>query len=92
MSSWCTEGDVPTGANLNLYGGSKAHVRWHCDDEPLFGGAGEPKLIDSLSLGETVTFEWKAKSCLDSEGGSYRLHHGDLLVMHFVSRGYFVLV
>ena len=76
----CT-GDVPTAANLNLYGGSKSYVNWHCDDEPLFGGRGEPKLIVSLSLGDTATFRWKAKSCLDSEVRSCRLHHGDLLVM-----------
>ena len=81
MSPWCADGDVPTAANLNLYGGSKSHVSWHCDDEPLFGGVGEPKLIVSLSLGDAVTFKWKAKSCLDSKVGSCRLSHGDLLVM-----------
>ena len=81
MSPWCTDGDVPTAANLNLYGGSKSYVSWHCDDEPLFGGVGEPKLIVSLSLGDAVTFKLKAKSCLDSEVRSCRLHHGDLLVM-----------
>ena len=81
MSPWCADGDVPTAANLNLYGGSRSFVSWHCDDEPLFGDIGEPKLIVSLSLGSAVTFKWKAKSCLDSEVGSCRLHHGDLLVM-----------
>ena len=72
---------MPTAANLNLYGGSRSHVSWHCDDEPLFGGIGDPKLIVSLSQGSSVTFKWKAKSCLDSEVSSCRLHHGDLLVM-----------
>ena len=81
MSPWCADGDVPTAANLNLYGGSGSHVSWHCDDEPLFGGDGDPKLIVSVSLGSSVTFKWKAKSCLDSEVDSCRLHHGDLLVM-----------
>ena len=81
MSPWCADGDVPTAANLNLYGGSGSYVSWHCDDEPLFGGDGDPKLIVSLSLGSSVTFKWKAKSCLDSEVGSCRLSHGDLLVM-----------
>ena len=81
MSPWCADGDVPTAANLNLYGGSKSHVAWHCDDEPLFGGNGDPKLIVSLSLGSSATFKWKAKSCSDSEASSCRLHHGDLLVM-----------
>ena len=81
MSPWCADGDVPTAANLNLYGGLRSHVSWHCDYEPLFGGVGEPKLIVSLSLGSPATFKWKAKSCLDSEVRSCRLHHGDLLVM-----------
>ena len=72
---------MPSAANLNLYGGSRSHVSWHCDDEPLFGGIGDPKLIVSLSLGSSVTFKWKAKSCSDSEASSCRLHHGDLLVM-----------
>ena len=63
LSPWFADGDVPSAANLNLNGGSGSHVRWHCDDEPLFGGIGDPKLIVSLSLGSPVTFKWKAKSC-----------------------------
>ena len=35
-SLWCAEEDVPSAPNLNLYGGSKSHVSWHCCDEPLF--------------------------------------------------------
>ena len=81
LSPWCADGDVPSAANLNFYEGSRSHVSWHCDDEPLFGGIGDSKLIVSLSLVSSVTFKWKAKSCLDSEGNSCRLHHGDLLVM-----------
>ena len=81
MSPWCAEGDVPTAANLNLYGGSSSHVGWHCDDEPLFGGSGDSKLMISLSLGSPVAFKWKAKSSSDSEASSCWLHHGDLLVM-----------
>ena len=38
MKPWCAEGEVPTAANLNLYRGWKSCVRWHSDDEPLFGG------------------------------------------------------
>ena len=45
------------------------------------GGIGDSKLIVSLSLGSSVTFKWKAKSCSANEGYSCRLHHGDLLVM-----------
>ena len=37
LSPWCADGEVPSAANLNLYGGSRSHVTWHCDDEPLFG-------------------------------------------------------
>ena len=81
LSPWCADGDVPSAANLNLYEGSRSHVNWHCDDESLFGGIGDSKLIVSLSLGSSVTFKWKAKSCSESEGNSCRLHHGDLLVM-----------
>ena len=81
LSPWCEDGNVPSAANLNLYGGSRSHVSWHCDDEPLFEGIGDPKLIESLSLGDAATFKWKAKSCSDSEVRSCRLHHGDLLVM-----------
>ena len=55
LSPWCADGEVPSAANLNLYGGSRSHVSWHCDDEPLFGGIGDPKLIVSLSLGSSVT-------------------------------------
>ena len=67
----CADGDVPSAAHVNLYEGSRSHVSWHCDHEPLFGGIGDPKLIVSL----------KAKSCSDIEVSSCRLHHGDLLVM-----------
>ena len=77
----CADGDVPSAANLNLYEGSRSHVSWHCDDEPLFEGFGDSMLIVSLSPGSSVTFKWKAKSCSDSEVSSCRLHHGDLLVM-----------
>ena len=35
LSPWCADGDVPSAANLNLYEGSRSHVSWHCDDEPL---------------------------------------------------------
>ena len=81
LSPWCADGNVPSAANLNLCEGSRSHVSWHCNDESLFGGFGVSKFIVSLSLGSSVSFKWKAKSCLDSEVSSCRLHHGDLLVM-----------
>ena len=40
MAPWCVEREVPTCANLNYYGGSGSCVRWHRDDEGVFGGAG----------------------------------------------------
>ena len=56
-------------------------VGWHCDDEPLFGGAGCSKLIVSVSFGSTALFKWKGKSCPDSVVNSCYLGHGDILVM-----------
>ena len=80
MKPWCAEGDVPTAANLNLYRGKNSCVRWHCDDEPLFGrGQGTSKLIVSVSFGSLVSFKWKAKSCLNGENSSCSLGHGDIL-------------
>ena len=68
MAPWCAPGEVPTSANLNLYGG-------------LFGERGGPKLIVSLSLGSSVLFESKPQARPDSDESSYWLHHGDLLVL-----------
>ena len=81
MTPWCSEEDVPSSANLNLYGGSGSCVRWHSDDEALFGERGDPKLIVSLSLGSSALFKWKPRSCPEGEESSCWLHHGDLLVM-----------
>ena len=61
---------LPTAANLNLYRGWFSRVAWHSDNEPLFGERGEPKLIVSMSFGDS--------GALQVEG---RLDHGDLLVM-----------
>ena len=81
MAPWCAVGDVPTCANLNYYGGSGSCVRWHSDDEVLFGGRGESKLIVSVSVGFSALFRWKPRSSPDCEADSTWLHHGDLLVM-----------
>ena len=80
MTPWCAEGDVPTAANLNLFGCKVSHVAWHSDDEHLFGDSGDPKLIVSVSLGSSVSFKWKAKSCSLKEDSCW-LDHGDLPVM-----------
>ena len=37
LSPWCGKKDVPTGVNLNQYAGSGSFIRWHSDNEPLFG-------------------------------------------------------
>ena len=66
MAPWCVEGEVPTCANLNYYGGSGSCVRWHRDDEGVFGGAGESKLIVSVSGGFSA-FRWKLRPGLDHE-------------------------
>ena len=66
---------------LNYYGGSGSCVRWHCDDEVLFGRQGESKLIVSVSIGFSALFRSKPRPSPDSEADSCWLHHGDLLVM-----------
>ena len=81
MKLWCAEEEVPTAANLNLHRGLHSRVGWHCDDEPLFGGAGCSKLVVSVSFGFQALFRWKGKSCLDGDAGSCYLGHGDILVM-----------
>ena len=43
MKPWCTEGVLPTAANLNLYRGRVSRVAWHIDNEPLFGKRGESR-------------------------------------------------
>ena len=40
--------------NLNQYAGSGSLIRWHSDNEPLFGPQNSPKLIVSLGLGNSV--------------------------------------
>ena len=81
MAPWCAEGEVPTCANLNFYGGSGSRVRWHSDNEALFGKQEESKLIVSMSFGVSALFKWKPGPSLDSDASSSWLHRGDLLVM-----------
>ena len=71
--------ELPTGVNLNHYDGSKSCVRWHSDNESLFGPRDSPKLIVSLSLGNPV--EFKVRRVSDSVTSSITLNHGDVLVM-----------
>ena len=81
MALWCADGEMPTSANLNFYEGSGPRVRWHSDNEGLFGKQGESKLIVSMSFGVSAFFKWKPAPSLDSDASSSWLHHGDSLVM-----------
>ena len=58
MKPWCAEEDLLTAANLNFHRGWNSRVGWYCDDEPLFGGSGVPKLIVSVSFGTQALFKW----------------------------------
>ena len=49
------KGQGSSAANVSLHGDSQSQVRWHSDDEPLFGVFGESMLIVSLSLGAYST-------------------------------------
>ena len=75
-----TRRNVPTGVNLNHYDGSRSCVRWHSDNEPLFGPQNSPKLIVSLSLGNSVEFMVRRRAP-GNVPSSIRLDHGDVLVM-----------
>ena len=79
LSPWCGKKELPTGVNLNHYDGSRSCVRWHSDNESLFGPRDSPKLIVSLSLGNPV--EFKVRRVSDGVTSSITLDHGDVLVM-----------
>ena len=71
---------MPTGVNLKQYAGLGSHIRWHSDNEPLFGPQNSPKLIVSLSSGNSVEFMMRRRSP-GNFPSSIRLDHGDILVM-----------
>ena len=79
LSPWCGRRDSPTGVNLNRYSGPSSCIRWHSDNEPLFGPQNSPKLIVSMSLGNSV--EFKVRRGRGSVPSLITLDHGDLLVM-----------
>ena len=66
--------------NLNQYAGPGSFLRWHSDNEPLFGPQNSPKLIVSLSLGNSVEFMLRRRAP-GRVPSSIRLDHGDVLVM-----------
>ena len=80
LSPWCDKKDVPTGVNLNQYAGPGSFIRWHSDNEPLFGSKNLPKLIVSMSLGNSVEFMVRRRAS-GNFPSSIRLDHGDVLVM-----------
>ena len=92
MAPWCAEEDVPTSANLNYYGSSGSCVRWHRDDEALFGGQRELKLIVSMCVGFSARFRCKPRPSPDYEADSCWLHHGELLVMDGRCQDEFLIV
>ena len=71
---------MPTGVNLNRYSGSGSFIRWHSDNEPLFGPHYSPKLVVSLSLGNSVDFKVRRRG-QGKVPSSITLDHGDVLVM-----------
>ena len=78
----------PDAANVNMYCSGQHSVGWHADDEPLFDAVREWATILSLSLGETRTFQIKAKSSAHNLH-TVSLKAGDLLAMHgLVQRHY----
>ena len=66
--------------NLNQYACPGSFIRWHSDNEPLFGPQNSPKLIVSLSLGNSVEFMVHCRAPGDVPS-SITLDHGDVLVM-----------
>ena len=76
---------MPTGVNLNQYSYSGSHIRWHGDNEPLFGPQNSPKLIVSLSLGKSVECKVRRRAP-GKVPSSIRLDHGDVLVMDGLAR------
>ena len=70
MGPWCSDRQVPSSAKINLYRGTGSRVRWHRDDECLFGDKGVPKLIVQMSFGASALFTWKPGSSPDSAARS----------------------
>ena len=82
MKPWCAEGICQPSRTLNLFRGWKSCVRWHCDDEPLFGKCGDAKLIVSVSLGNFAFFRGGGVSPVRlMKVARAGLDHGDILVM-----------
>ena len=80
---------MPTGVNLNRYSRPSSCIRWHSDNEPLFGPQNAPKLIVGMSLGNSV--EFKVRRRMQGKVPSLiTLDHGDLLVMDGLTQSEYV--
>ena len=77
---WCAMVNMPTGVNLNRYAGPGSCIRWHSDNEPLFGPQNSRKLTVSMSLGYSVELQVRRRASGEVPS-SITLDHGDLLVM-----------
>ena len=77
------------GVNLNQYAGPGSCIRWHSDNEPLFGPQNSPKLTVSLSLGHSVEFEVRRRTSGEVPS-SITFDHGDPLVMDGLAKSEYV--
>ena len=75
--------------NLNQYSGPRSLIRWHSDNEPLYGPQNSPKLIVSMSLGNSVEFKVRRRA-QGEVPSSIRLDHGDILVMDGLTQSEYV--
>ena len=83
LSPWCGRRELPTGVNLNRCSGPSSFIRWHSDNEPLFGPQNAPKLIVSMSLGNSVEFKVRRRG-QGKVPSLITLDHGDLLVTNAI--------
>ena len=67
------------GVNLNRYSGSDSCIRWHSDNESLFGPQCQPKLIIGVGFGHSVEFQVRRRRY--GVPSPIQLDHGDILVM-----------
>ena len=67
--------------NVNKYSGPQSHLRFHSDNEKLFGPVGTDKTIVSLSFGASRMFQIKPLGTPDADIEEVSLENGDLLTM-----------
>ena len=83
LSPWCGKKECANGCEPEPVLLSSSCIRWHSDNEPLFGPENALKLIVSMSLGNSV--EFKVRRGQGSVPSSITLDHADLLVMDGLS-------